>query len=81
MEYARHRLPGAVRLVQSFPGHIGNELVAACSLLDNRDDPDVVLGLLLQCLGNLPELARDLELIIGIKPCPRHVDVAQLGCG
>ena len=47
MEHARHRLPGALRLLQSFPGQLDNELVAACNLLDSRDAPDVVLALVL----------------------------------
>ena len=80
MEHARHRLPGALRLLQSFPGHFDNELVAVCSPLDSRDAPDVVLALVFQLLENLEELAGNLELVIGIKTYPRHVDVAQFGC-
>ena len=34
MEHARHRFPGAVRLHQSFPGHLHNALVAACRPLE-----------------------------------------------
>ena len=37
-------------------------------------------SLVLQLLENLEELADNLELVIGVKPHPRHVDVAQLGC-
>ena len=33
MKYARHPLQGALRLLQSFPSHLDNELVAACSRL------------------------------------------------
>ena len=77
MEHARHRLPGALRLLQSFPGHLGDELVAACSPLDSRDAPDVVLTLVFQLLDNVEELAGNLELVIGAKPHPRHIDVAQ----
>ena len=67
MEHARHRLPRALRLLQSFPGHLDNELVTACSPLDCRDAPDVVLALVLQKLvENLAELAGDLELVIGV---------------
>ena len=32
-------------------------------------------------MENLEELASDLELVIGVKPHPYHVDVAQFGCG
>ena len=74
-EHARHRFPHVFRLLQSFPGQLDNELVAACSPLDSRDAPDVVLALVLQLLENL-ELADDLELVIGVNPHPRHVDVA-----
>ena len=80
MEHARHRLPGALRLLQSFLGHLDNELVAACSPLDSRDAPDVVLALVLQLLENREELAGDLELVIGVNPHPRRVDVARFGC-
>ena len=66
MEYARHRHPGALRLPQSFPSHLDNELVSACSPLDSRDAPDVVLALVLQLLENLAELAGDVELVIGV---------------
>ena len=66
MEHARHRLPGALRLLQSFPGHLDNELVAACSPLDSRDGPDVILALVLQMLKNHAELAGDFELVIGV---------------
>ena len=31
-------------------------------------------------VGNLEELAGDVELVIGVKQHPRHVDVAQFGC-
>ena len=31
-------------------------------------------------MGNLQELAGDLELVIGVKPHHRHVDVVQFGC-
>ena len=31
-------------------------------------------------MENLEELAGDLELVIRVKPHPRHVDVAQFGC-
>ena len=31
-------------------------------------------------MENLEDLAGDLELVIGVKPHPRHVDVAQFGC-
>ena len=79
MGYARHRLPGALRLLQSFPGHLDNELVPACSPLDSLDAPDVVLALVLQWSENL-ELAGDIELVIGVNPHPRHVDIAQFGC-
>ena len=75
MEHARHRLPGALRLLQSFLGDLDNELVAACSPIESRDAPDVVLALALQLLENLEELAGDLELVIGVKP-----GVAQFGC-
>ena len=37
MEHGRHRLPGALRLLQSFLGHLDNELVATCSPFDSRD--------------------------------------------
>ena len=47
MEYARHRLPGALRLLQSLPHHLDNELVAACSSLDSRDGSNVILALVL----------------------------------
>ena len=40
----------------------------------------MVIALVLQLLENLEELAGDLELVIGVKPHPRHVDVAQFGC-
>ena len=83
MEHARHRLPDALRLLQSFPGHLDNELVAAGSRIDRRDAPDVVLALVLQLLENLEELA-DFELVIGVNPHPRHVDVtgsAVTKCG
>ena len=80
MEHARHRLPGALRLLQFFPGHPDNELVAAYTPLDSRDAPDVVLALVLQLLENFEGLAGDLELVIGVKPHPRHVDVARFGC-
>ena len=40
----------------------------------------MVLALVLQLLENLEKLAGDLELVIGVKPHPRHVDVAQFGC-
>ena len=39
IERARHRFPGALRLLQSFPGLLDNGLVAACSPLDSRDAP------------------------------------------
>ena len=45
IEHARYRLPGAFRLLQSFPGHLNNEFVAACSPFDSLDAPDVVLTL------------------------------------
>ena len=48
MEHARHRLPGDLCLLQSFPYYLDNELVTACSPLDSRDAPDVVLALVLQ---------------------------------
>ena len=35
MEYARHRLPGALRLLQSFPGHFDNELVAGRRVVEH----------------------------------------------
>ena len=57
MEHARHRLPGALRLLQSFLGHLDNELVAACSPLDSQDAPDVVLDLALQLLETLKSSA------------------------
>ena len=57
MEYARHRLPGALRFLQSSPGHLGNELVVACSPLDSQDAPSVVLDLVVKLLGNLEEVA------------------------
>ena len=41
---------------------------------------NVVLALVLQLLENLEELDGDLELVIGVKPHPCHVDVAQFGC-
>ena len=47
MEHARHRLPGALCLLESFPGHLHHELVGACSQFDSRDAPDVVLALVL----------------------------------
>ena len=75
MEHARHRLPDALRLLQSFPGHLDNERVAACSPIDNRDTPDMVLVLVLHLLENREELAGDRELVIGVKPHLRHVDV------
>ena len=31
-------------------------------------------------MENLEEFAGDLELVNGVKPHPRHVDVAQFGC-
>ena len=80
MEYARHRLPGALRLLQPFPGHLDDKLVVACSPLDSRDAPDVVLALVFQILEDLEELAGDLELVIGLKPHFRHMDVAQFAC-
>ena len=66
MEHARHRVSGALRLLQSFPGHLDNERVTACSPLDSRDASDVVLALVLQLFENLAELALDLELVMGI---------------
>ena len=75
MEHARHRLPGAFRLLQSFPDHLDDEFVDACSPLDSRDAPDVVLALDFQLLENLEELDGNLELVIGVKPHPRHMDV------
>ena len=78
MEHARHRLPGALRL-ESFPGHLDDELVAACRPLDSRDAPDVVLTLVFQSLENL-ELDGNLKPIIGVKPHFRHMDVAQFAC-
>ena len=80
MEQARHRLPGALRFLHSFPGHLGNELVTACSPLDGQDASDVVLTLVLQLLENLYELTGDLELVIGVNPRPRRVDIARFGC-
>ena len=77
MEHARHRLQGVLRLLQAVPGNLDNELVAACSPFDSRDAPDVV-GF--QLLGNLEELAGDLELVLGVKPHPRHMNVAQFAC-
>ena len=77
---AHHRLPGALRLLQSFTDHLDNELVTVDSPLDSRDAPDVVLALVLQILITLKELVGDLELVIGVNPHPRHVDVPQFGC-
>ena len=66
MEHARHRLPGDLCLLQSFPYYLDNELVTDCSPLDSRDAPDVVLALVLQLLENFAELAGGLELLIGV---------------
>ena len=79
MEHVRHRLSSALRLLQSFPGYLDNEFVVTYSPFDTRDDPDVVLALVLQLLDNR-ELTGDLELVIGVKPHLRHVDVVQFGC-
>ena len=79
MKRARHQRSGALRVLQCFPGHLDNEVVAACSPLDMRDAPDVTLPLAAQFL-NLEELAGDLELAIGVKPHPRHVNVGQFCC-
>ena len=40
----------------------------------------MLLALVLQLLEDLEELASDLALIMGVKPHPRHADVAQFGC-
>ena len=56
------------------------KLVAACSPLDSRDAPDVVLAVVLQLLENLEEFAGDLELVIGVNSHPLRVDVARFGC-
>ena len=45
MKHARHRRPGALRLLQSFSGHLDNDFVANCSPIENRDAPDDVLAL------------------------------------
>ena len=66
MEHAQHRVSGTLRLLQSFPGYLDNKLVAACSPLDGRHAPDIVLALVFQLLENLAELAGDLELVIGV---------------
>ena len=79
IEHARHRLPGALRLLQCSPGHLDNELVAACNPIDSRRTSDVVFSVLLQLLENLKEPAGDLELVIGVNPHPIHVDVARFG--
>ena len=81
MKHSQPRFADAFRLLQSFPGHVHNELVPVCSPLDSQDATDVVLALALQLLGNFEELAVDLELVIGVKLQPRRVDVAQSGCG
>ena len=31
-------------------------------------------------MENLEDLVGDLELVIGVKPHPRHADIAQFGC-
>ena len=77
IEYVQHRLPGAHRLLQSFPGHLDNELVSACSPRGGQDAPNVVVALVLIPLQNLEELPGYLELTIGVKPHPRHADLAQ----
>ena len=78
MEHARHRLPSALRFLQSITGHL-DELVPACSPLDSQGAPDEVLALVFQLLENL-ELAGILELVIVVKTHPRHMDVAQFAC-
>ena len=80
IEHARHRLPGALRLLQCFPGHLDNELVATSSPLHSRRAPDVVFSLVLQLLENLEEPAGDLELVIGVNPHLLLVDIARFGC-
>ena len=45
VQHARHGLPGAVPLLQSFPGHLDNDLVSALSTIETRHAPDVVLAL------------------------------------
>ena len=80
MEHARHRLPGALCLLQPFAGHLDDELVAACSPLDSRDSPDVVHALGFHLLECLEKLTGGLELVVGVKPHPRHMDVAQFAC-
>ena len=81
MGHARHRLPGAFRFRQSFPGHLDDELIAARSLLDSRDAPDAVLALVFQPLENLEEPAGDRLLANSVKLHPRHMDVVQFACG
>ena len=49
MEHARNRFQGAFRLLQSFPLHLENELVAACGPIDSQDTPNVVLPLVINC--------------------------------
>ena len=75
MEHARHRLPGALRLRQSFPGHLDTEPHTA------RLIPEMFRMWNSPWFTNiwetLEELAGELELVIRVKPLPRHVDVAQ----
>ena len=40
----------------------------------------MVIALVLQLLENFEELVGDPELVIGVKPHPCHVDVAQFSC-
>ena len=53
MKYARHWLPGALRLLQSFLGHLDIELLIADSPLDCRDHPDVVFAWFSNCWETL----------------------------
>ena len=40
----------------------------------------MILALVFQLLENVEELAGNLELVIGVMPHPRLLDVAQFGC-
>ena len=68
------------QVLSAFSGPLDDELVTACSPLDSQHAPDEVAALVFQLLGNLEELAGDLELVIGVKPHSRHVDVTEFAC-
>ena len=65
-EHARHQFPGTLRPFQSFPDHLDDDGVSASHPLDSRDAPDVALALVFQLLENVEELARNLELVVGV---------------